>query len=96
MSITLLTIEPNIVVLDRTGSPVLLGKTFEQWGKAQMEDPVLSHVIYFLACGQPPGAKERSPENPGVVKILRQWSQLAIHEGLLFRTIQVPLELGVR
>lgn len=53
----------------------------------QAEDPVF--LVYWKR-GSPPTAPERSKESNAVVELARQWADLVVHEGVLYRKTHVP------
>lgn len=58
--------------------------------RLQSEDPVLRAFTVYWRRGSPPTAPERSKELPAVLELVRQWANLVIHEGVLYRKTHVP------
>ncbi|KAG1928789.1 interleukin-1 receptor accessory protein-like 1-A, partial [Pimephales promelas] len=56
----------------------------------QAEDPVLKAFLVYWKRGSPPTAVERSTEPPAVVELVRQWANLVVYEGVLYRRTHVP------
>uniref|UniRef100_A0A8C2KTZ8 Gypsy retrotransposon integrase-like protein 1 n=1 Tax=Cyprinus carpio TaxID=7962 RepID=A0A8C2KTZ8_CYPCA len=56
----------------------------------QAEDPVLKAFLVYWKRGSPPTASERSTESPAVVELVRQWADLVVYEGVLYRKTHVP------
>lgn len=56
----------------------------------QAEDHVLKAFLVYWKRGSPPTASERSTESPAVVELVRQWADLVVYEGVLYRKTHVP------
>ena len=67
---------------------ILYGHSNEDWVEAQLADPVLSRLIWFLrTCKEKPKPEEVRGESEGMQALLRDWYSYEWVEGILCRII---------
>lgn len=57
----------------------------------QSKDPVIARVCHYVSRERRPSRRERANENLCVLRILKQWNKLSVHDGILYRVIKDPL-----
>lgn len=58
---------------------------------SQEQDPYISVVLPFVTAKRLPSRRERHGVDPRVLRLLKQWDKLHIHDGILYRVTKDPL-----
>ena len=58
---------------------------------AQEQDPVISKVLPFVSTRRRPSRRERHGADSKVLRLLKQWDRLEVHDGVLYRVSRDPV-----
>ncbi|KAK0149499.1 hypothetical protein N1851_009770 [Merluccius polli] len=58
---------------------------------AQERDPVISKVLPFVSARKRPSRRERHGADSKVLRLLKQWDRLEVHDGVLYRVSRDPV-----
>ncbi|KAK0145362.1 Retrovirus-related Pol polyprotein from transposon 412 [Merluccius polli] len=58
---------------------------------AQEQDPVISKVLPFVSARKRPSRRERHGADSKVLRLLKQWDRLEVHDGVLYRVLRDPV-----
>ena len=58
---------------------------------AQEQDPVISKVLPFVSTRRRPSRRERHGADSKVLRLLKQWDKLEVHDGVLYRVSRDPV-----
>lgn len=61
------------------------GMTYGEIQREQKGDEVISKVLKYLEIGRKPSRKERKTENKLVLRVIKTWDRLFLHDGVLYR-----------